>query len=253
MGGVGGIHAVTLARFGFSRFKISDMDVFEVGNFNRQTGAAMSTVGKPKTEVMKNILLDINPEASVEIFDQGVSQNNLEEFLTGVDLLVDGLDVFAIDARIESYRAAYRLGVPMITAAPVGFGTSFMAFNPSGVSADYYFGFENESLSSNEKILRFLAGMTPKPFHGRYLAHPESVDLPRKKIPSTPVGCALASGVLCTNAVKILLNRGKVIWAPRGLQFDAYLNSYRTFWRPWGNKNPLKQILMYLIRKKMKI
>src|SRR5687768_16236474 len=52
MGGVGGLHLLTLVRLGIGRFRIADFDHFELANFNRQAGAGMSTLGQPKVEVM---------------------------------------------------------------------------------------------------------------------------------------------------------------------------------------------------------
>ena len=48
MGGVGGVHLLTLTRLGIGAFNIADMDTFDVVNFNRQAGASMSTVGQPQ-------------------------------------------------------------------------------------------------------------------------------------------------------------------------------------------------------------
>src|SRR4051794_40764199 len=48
MGGVGGVHLVTLARLGFARFTIADPDVFELANSNRQYGARLETLGRSK-------------------------------------------------------------------------------------------------------------------------------------------------------------------------------------------------------------
>lgn len=52
LGGVGGAHLITLARLGVGRFSIADFDRFELPNFNRQAGAAVSTLGQPKTAVL---------------------------------------------------------------------------------------------------------------------------------------------------------------------------------------------------------
>src|SRR3546814_6163372 len=65
MGGVGGVHLLTLARMGIGAFNISDLDDFELANFNRQVGASMSTLGRPKVEVMAEMTRDINPEADI--------------------------------------------------------------------------------------------------------------------------------------------------------------------------------------------
>ena len=66
LGGVGGSHLLTLIRLGISRFHISDLDVFEEANFNRQAGAMMSTLDQPKAEVLKQMALDIKENLLID-------------------------------------------------------------------------------------------------------------------------------------------------------------------------------------------
>ena len=77
MGGVGGVHLLTLARLGIGAFHIADFDVFDIVNFNRQAGATVSTLGRPKAEVMAAMARDINPELDIKVFAQGVDRSNL--------------------------------------------------------------------------------------------------------------------------------------------------------------------------------
>src|SRR3989338_5855707 len=56
LGGVGGVHLMTLARMGIGKFHIADSDQFNLANFNRQYGANLSTLGKDKTEVMNQMV-----------------------------------------------------------------------------------------------------------------------------------------------------------------------------------------------------
>ena len=71
MGGVGGIHLITLARFGIGMFNTTDSDTFELPNINRQYGANAKTFGLNKAEVMRDMLKDINPFADVRVFSKG--------------------------------------------------------------------------------------------------------------------------------------------------------------------------------------
>jgi len=91
MGGVGGFHLLTLARLGVGKFNIADLDTFELANLNRQAGASLSTLGRPKVEVLAEMARDINPEADIRVFPHGVNAQNLAEFCQAVDLDVDGL------------------------------------------------------------------------------------------------------------------------------------------------------------------
>ncbi|MCU0922106.1 MAG: ThiF family adenylyltransferase, partial [Burkholderiaceae bacterium] len=138
MGGVGGIHLLTLARLGIGAFHIADFDVFDIVNFNRQAGAAVSTLGQPKAEVMAAMARDINPEIDVKIFPQGVDSTNLADFLVGADVYIDGLDFFAFDARQATFAACAAARIPAITAAPLGMGTALLNFLPGQMSFEQY-------------------------------------------------------------------------------------------------------------------
>src|SRR3954467_7457549 len=72
MGGGGGFHLLTLARLGVGGFAIADFDRFDVENFNRQVGANMGTIGRPKVEVLAEMARAINPEMDLRLFAQGV-------------------------------------------------------------------------------------------------------------------------------------------------------------------------------------
>src|SRR3989338_234225 len=68
VGGMGGTALECLARSGIEQFIISDPDVFEVSNLNRQIFSALDLIGKSKAEAAKNALLRINPSIEVMIY-----------------------------------------------------------------------------------------------------------------------------------------------------------------------------------------
>ncbi len=248
LGGVGGAHLITLARLGISNFHISDFDTFEVHNFNRQDGAFMSTIDREKLEVMKERTLDINPEANVKSFPEGINEDNIDAFLESVDLYVDSLDFFALEARKLVFRKCEEKGIPAITAAPLGLGCAFLAFLPGSMSFEQYFRLEG--LSEKDQLIKFLVGLAPTMWQRHYLVDDSTADFDAKKGPSMPMSVDLCAGIIGTNSLKILLNRGKVVRAPNGLHFDAYLNKYAVTRRWGGNKNPL-QLLSFMIAKKI--
>ncbi|MEE9543206.1 MAG: ThiF family adenylyltransferase, partial [Thermodesulfobacteriota bacterium] len=124
LGGVGGVHLITLARMGIGKFHIADLDTFETANINRQYGAKSDTLGKEKTEVMREAVLSINPEADITSFPQGVTEDNIDGFLEGVDVVLDGIDFFEIDARRLLFNKARERGITTITSGPIGFGAT---------------------------------------------------------------------------------------------------------------------------------
>jgi len=248
MGGVGGVHLLTLARLGVGAFHIADFDTFDIANFNRQVGAAMSTLGRPKVEVLAEMARDINPELQLTTFPGGVNRDNLASFFEGVDLYVDGLDFFAFGARQATFAACARLGIPAITAAPLGMGTAVLNFLPGHMTFEEYFGWGE--LQDEEKALRFLVGLAPAGLHAGYLVDPSSINLKEQRGPSTIMGCQLCAGAAATEALKILLNRGPVDAAPRGYHFDAYRNKLVRTWRPGGHRHPLQRLTMMLVKRR---
>lgn len=220
LGGVGGLHLLTLARFGVGAFTVADLDRFEFANFNRQFGATVSTVGHPKAEVLEAMAREINPELRIRRFDNGVDAESLDRFLDAADLFVDGLDFFVMDIRRRMFARCAERGIPAITAAPIGMGVGFLAFLPGKMSFEQYFRLKGQP--EPEQFLRFLLGLAPRGLHRRYLVDPTRVDLAGHKGPSTVAGCELCAGVAGVAAVKLLLGRGGVQPAPFHYQFDAY-------------------------------
>lgn len=246
LGGVGGAHALTLVRLGIGRFSLSDFDRFEVHNFNRQVGAFMSTIDRPKVDVLADMVRDVNPEADIRMFAGGVTRDNIDEFLRDVDVYVDGIDFFAMDARRMIFAACRERGIPALTAAPLGIGVAFLYFSPNGMSFEDYFRLEGHD--RQEQFARLIAGLSPAMLQRNYLVVPEAVDFPAERGPSTTMACDLCAGVMGSAVLKILLGRGALRPAPWAMQFDAYRQKLSFTWRPFGNANPLQQLLLKFIR-----
>lgn len=247
MGGVGGVHLLTLTRLGIGAFHIADFDNFDIVNFNRQVGAAVSTIGKSKIEVLAAMARDINPEVDIKVFRRAIDESNLDEFLSGVDIYVDGLDFFAFSARQATFAACFKSNIPAVTAAPLGMGTAVLTFLPGKMSFEDYFCWGN--LPDDEKALRFLVGLAPAGLHRPYLVDPTAVNFHEQRGPSSIMACQLCAGVAGTEALKILLNRGGVLAAPHGFQFDAYRNKCVRTWRPGGNRHPVQRLMLMIGRR----
>lgn len=267
LGGVGGDHAITLARLGVENFSIADFDTFDYSNFNRQSGATVNTIGKSKIDVTEQLMLDINPNIKVKKFSMGLTRDNLNDFLDGVNIYVDSLDLFALDIRRAVFHSCDDMGIPALTTAPMGMGAAFLSFLPGkGMSFEQYFGMSDPTtldLQSVEgspveeymlhldhyidNIVRFIIGLSPSFQQRKYLVDKTKVNLFTKDVPSLKMGIDLTAGGLCTNVLKIILNRGEVVCAPRGLHFDAYRNKYIKTRCSGGAKNiKLRLMRMYL-------
>lgn len=239
-GGVGGVHLMTLVRLGVGAFHIADFDKFDLPNFNRQVGAMQSTRGLPKIEVMARMARDVNPELDIQLFPDGINDDNLEAFFAGVDIYIDSLDFFAFDIRQKTFALCARRAIPATTVAPLGMGAALLNFLPGRMTFEEYFGWGD--LPEADKAIRFVVGLAPAGLHRPYLMVPSAVNFAERRGPSTIMACQLCAGIAATEALKILLGRGDVRAAPHGLQFDAYRNKLARTWRPGGHHNPLQRL-----------
>ncbi len=249
LGGSGGIHLVTLARLGIGAFNIADFDTFDLVNFNRQSGALMSTVGKPKIDVMRETALDINPELDLRLFPKGIQPDNVREFFKDVDLYVDALDYFAFETRTLVYKTLAEMKIPAIIVAPLGIGVAMVNFLPGKMTFEEYFQWEG--VPDIEKGLRFMVGLSPAMLQRTYLADASRVKLGQRAGPSIGGSCQMCAGVAAGEVIKILLGRGHVHAAPYAVQYDSYRNELARTWRPWGNRNPIQRLMMWVIRRRL--
>jgi molybdopterin/thiamine biosynthesis adenylyltransferase len=250
LGGVGGVHLLTLARLGIGRFRIADFDAFDIANFNRQVGAGMSTLGEGKTRVLERMARDVNPDVEIVAYDDGVTDANRDAFLAGADVFVDGIDFFAFAARRAVFAAAYARGIPAVTAAPLGMGVALLNFMPKRMTFDRYFDLR-DGLSDLELAVRFLVGLSPAMLQRRYLVDRSAVNFAAQQGPSTVIACQLCAGVAAAETLKILLGRGRVPAAPRGLHFDAYRHRLVRTWRPGGNRHPAQRLAIRIARRQL--
>lgn len=119
LGGVGSFVAEGLARAGVGSFILVDDDRICLTNLNRQIIATRKTIGKYKTEVMRERILDINPNANVEISKEFFMPDSSHDMLdSSVNYIVDAVDT--VTAKIELVVTANKLNIPIISAMGTG-------------------------------------------------------------------------------------------------------------------------------------
>jgi tRNA A37 threonylcarbamoyladenosine dehydratase len=120
LGGVGAYAAEMLARAGVGSLLILDSDNVSVSNRNRQLLALKSTTGRPKTEVMAERLLDINPDLSLTIINDYLTPENVEQLLAGhpIDFLVDAIDTLSPKIALIRYCVLQR--IPLVSSMGAG-------------------------------------------------------------------------------------------------------------------------------------
>ncbi|WP_456433731.1 ThiF family adenylyltransferase [Thermosulfuriphilus sp.] len=246
LGGVGGGHLIALVRSGVGRFKLADLDTFEPHNINRQYGAKAASAGRPKLEVMIEEALSINPYLSVERFPQGISPENLDQFLDGVSVVIDGIDFFNFDLRRRLYLEARRRSIPVVVAAPLGFSCAILVFAPDrGLDFDRYFGVR-EGMDDLEKLASFAVGLAPRPTHLRYMDL-SYVDIKAQRGPSSVIACMLCSAMAAMETVRIVLGRPGLKPVPWFHQLDLYRMKIRRGYLFLGNRNPIQRLMIKIL------
>ena len=119
IGGVGSYVVEALARSGIENFILVDKDVVSETNINRQLIATTKTIGMDKVEVAKERILEINPEAKVEIFKEFYSKENSDQILnSSISYVVDAVDT--VTAKITLIEECKKLNIPIISCMGTG-------------------------------------------------------------------------------------------------------------------------------------
>ncbi|WIF94213.1 tRNA threonylcarbamoyladenosine dehydratase [Caminicella sporogenes] len=119
IGGVGTFVVEGLARTGVGNFVLIDDDDICLTNINRQIHALRSTVGKPKVEVMKNRILDINPKANVVTYKMLYNAENANKLLDdSYDYVVDAIDM--VSSKLDLVEKCYKRNISIISSMGAG-------------------------------------------------------------------------------------------------------------------------------------
>lgn len=227
VGGDGGMLATQLARLGVGEIRLADPEPFEMENINRQDWCTTSTLGVNKALAVGEGLNSVNPYIKVELFEDGINEQNVREFVRGANLVIDETEFTIHAVGVMLARAARQEEVPSLMAMNIGFGATVTSFHPSKEMT-----FEKMLGLSEEASLDEIAKTQPKiskwlPYVPPYadIKAFKSVANDEKPAPSIAPGVAMAAGVAATQAVLHLLkdqnNRPSPIYAPKVLVMDA--------------------------------
>lgn len=132
VGGVGGYVCESLARSGIGQIDVVDNDTVSVSNINRQIIALHSTVNKDKVDVMKERMIDINPDIKVNTYKMFFTPENSREIdLSGYDYVIDAIDT--VKSKIELCVICDKLGIKLISSMGTGNKLDPTAFKVSDI------------------------------------------------------------------------------------------------------------------------
>ncbi len=137
LGGVGGIQAVTLARYGIGEISIMDPGMFDLPGMNRQYGAMRSTIGRNKAEVMAEILQDVNPFMKVNVSTVALTEKSkLKEFMQNSNLTIDAIDcdINVYDQHVVFAEVARDMLIYNLFCPITGKGALLTVYDPKGMT-----------------------------------------------------------------------------------------------------------------------
>lgn len=119
VGGVGSFASEALVRSGLGKIILIDYDIIDISNLNRQIHATTKTVGLPKVDVMKERLLDINPDLDIIVFKEKYNEETRHKLIsTDYDYVIDAIDM--VSSKLDLIESCKRLGIPIISSMGAG-------------------------------------------------------------------------------------------------------------------------------------
>ncbi len=118
LGGVGSFVVEGLVRAGIQNFILVDKDIVDLTNLNRQIFATTKTIGRPKVEVARERILEINPACNIEIYQEFFKPDSKEILDNKTSYVVDSVDT--VTAKIELVLRANKLNIPIISSMGTG-------------------------------------------------------------------------------------------------------------------------------------
>jgi molybdopterin/thiamine biosynthesis adenylyltransferase len=225
LGGVGAIVVELLARWGIKRFRLMDMDKYDMSNMNRQIFATVNTIGLWKVDVAKERILKINPYAQAEmVFREKLNKESVDKIARGADILIGQTDT--VSSLLLLDQAARKYSIPFIVGSPTVGGSPFKA----GVRVFNYRGRFQQRLIEPFRIGVFnrlvckLLDPTKKNLDVEKMTQ-ENLDLIDEQLP-LPSGVVfnfasnLAGCLVVCEVIKLIANRGKTYYNPKQICFD---------------------------------
>ncbi len=157
-GGMGGLIAATLVRAGVGEVRIADCEEFDTSNINRQFGAGRTTVGKSKALETARMIRAISDDVPLVIYPQGITEDTVEHFLYGCDLVSDEIEFFSIGARVLLHIRAREQRIPLLNCDTVGHSTFCFKFTHDSMTLEEVLGFNYEKATQLEHAIRTRAG-----------------------------------------------------------------------------------------------
>jgi hypothetical protein len=236
IGGLGGVGApiyLNLLRMGVRKFKLAENGIFNAPDMNRQPGAFISTLNKPKVDVYYDMARDINPDVEIEVFPDGVSMDNIEGFIQGSDLFVRAFNFNAENMGMDQalIRILPENKCVCFVSFLLGFGTLMYNYRPGEMPL-----LEAVKRMAQASAGKMIAGMFPAKlfdlFNPAVMKNVKAYVEINKDFPSSASSAQLAGSLLATEMALYLLRDTELasreaVFAPRFVTLDFFDQSLK--------------------------
>ncbi len=202
--GLGSNIAILAARTGFNKFVLADGDKIEMGNLNRQA-FRLEHLGRNKAEVTAELLSEVNPQATAEVFPHFITtEEQIDSLVTKADLVVNMIDPDPLLYRLNETARAQ--GKPVLFPLNIGFGGVVLVFDSNSATLEQILDY-TEGGKPEAFFLRLVEKL--EPFLPQYLQeHVGIIDrvlLEGLPLPQLGVASYLTSALIVTIMVKLIL------------------------------------------------
>lgn len=208
-GGIGGAMALRLARFGVKHIKIADPECFDWSNVNRQLGASSKNIGKNKSEVVGKIVYELAKDVTVEVFTDGITVENAEEFVSECDIVLDQLEFYVIKEKFALHRAFRKKEECkcILACSVVGWNAHLYKFEKNSMHIEEWYNI-SEDIKIDDKVTdRLIKLWSPKLPHFPSYEEIKKWTKENNAIPIFSGAPPLAEGILTQRVILSLLDK----------------------------------------------
>lgn len=215
-GGDGGLLAERLTRFGIGKIVMAEPDTFELANCNRQFGANLKTCGHNKAEVIAKELKLINPKLKILIFKKGITEDNVADFVSNSDVIIDEIEYSKPSISAALAKEARRQHKYVFMGANIGWGASIFCFSPRGITFEKYFKYDSKTDTIDP--IRYVQKI-PRYFDKKLLARVLSGKIP---MPSLSSSVGLVASFLSSQIIMFAITKKNKTVAPHFWFIDSW-------------------------------
>lgn len=218
-GGIGGAMAMRLARLGVRHLKLADPQVFDWSNVNRQLGAEKQNIGKNKAAVVGEMVYNLAGDVTIDVYTDGITLGNAEEFVDGCDVVLDQLD-FSVLAEKYALHRAFRKNERIkyiLACSVVGWAAHLYKFERHGMKIEDWYGIPDQAGLTEANIERLVKLWAPKLMRFPEYAEVQTWMRRTKGVPIFTGAPPLAEGILIQRVALVLMGLEKppyATWLP---------------------------------------